>query len=356
MTRKSALFGIGGVFAAAWLGLAPAALARPGEWKDAKGATFEADPAALLGPLALFSNGTLVPVGMLSAEDCVRFNEGLKKIPERAADWSMGRSKVTQEIVGGLMAYEGDHLVPDDLKGRPEPEYYMVFYATNGTSQSWDMIGKSTPELFAKLQKDHPGMVQGVFFGVNETPAEHKFMATSMKGGWLVTDFRKQVEMDTLRAMKPTISYGIVFMTRNGMALFGPDATNEAQVKAIFDQANGLLEHVRLDNPHFWPARAHYLGALQAAANANGKSDPVLVGNPLVADGLRQRKILVVDAAIKVGADGKATDVQLKPEGVPAAMVGPLADALRRACVFVPAVDHGKFVDGVYAYHMDVPH
>jgi hypothetical protein len=356
MIRKSSLGGISGLLAAACLGLAPAALAKSSEWKDAKGNSFEADPAALLGPLALFSNGTMLPVGMLSPEDCVRFHDGLKVLPERASEWSKGTSKITGDVVGRLMNYEGDHLVADDLKGRPEPEYYMVFYATNDVSQSWDMIGKSTPELFAKLQKDYPGMVQGVLFGVAETPIQHTFMATSMKGGWLVTDYRRQIEMDTLRRMTPTNSYGIVFMTRSGLPLFGPDATSEIQVKAIFDQVNGLLEHVRPDNPHFWPARAHYLGAVQAVAFANGKSGPQLMGNPLMADGLRQRKIFQVDADMQVGADGKVTGVQVKPEGLPPAMVGPLGDALRRACVFVPAVDHGKFVDGAYVYHMDVAH
>jgi hypothetical protein len=242
------------------------------------------------------------------------------------------------------------------MKGLPEPEYYMVFYANNDKSEAWDMIGKSTPELFEKLQKDYPGMVQGVLFGVLETPAQHTFMATSMKGGWVVTDFRRQVEMDTLRKMTPTNSYGILFMTRDGLPLFGPDAINEIQVKAIFDQARGLLEHVRPDNPHGWQARAHYMHAVQPVAYASGKSDPLLMGNPLMADGLRQRKIFQIDAAIQVGADGKVTDVAVKPEDLPPAMVGPLGDALRRACVFVPAVDHGKFVDGVYAYHMEVAH
>jgi hypothetical protein len=355
MIRKPVLIGIGGLLAAACLGVAPAN-AKTDEWKDVKGNAFEAEPAALLGPIALFSNGTMVPLSVLTPEDCVRFYNGMKSVPPRAAEWRLGKSKITEDLVGRLMNYDGDRLVADDLKGRPEPDFYMVFFACNDKSQAWDMLGKSTPELFAKLQKDYPGMVQGVVFGVSETPVQHVFMATSMKGGWLVTDFRRQVEMDNLRRLTPTNSYGIVFMTRDGLPLFGPDAINEIQVKAIFDQARGLLDHVREDNPHGWKARAHYMSAVQPVAYANAKSDPVLMGNPLMADGLRQRKIFRIDATIDVGADGKVTNVAVKPEGVPPAMVGPLGDALARACVFVPAVDHGKFVDGTYAYHMDVPH
>jgi hypothetical protein len=33
-----------------------------------------------------------------------------------------------------------------------------------------------------------------------------------------------------------------------------------------------------------------------------------------------------------------------------------LADALKRSSAFVPAVQDGKFVAGIYEYHLSVPH
>ena len=326
------------------------------EWVDIKGNKIEAEPVEALGPLAIFDNGGIVPFNMLAPEDCVRFYQSTKSHPERATDWSAGTSKVTEEFIGRVFKYDGDKLVADDLKGRPEPELYMVFYATNGESRSWDMIGKVTPDLFDKLQKAYPGMVQGLLFGVQEAPSEHAGMAISMKGGWLVTDFRKQVEMDTLRRMTPTVHFGIVVMTRQGVPLFGPDALNENDIRLTFAKTATILDQIRPGNHHMWAARKYYLDAVQPVAYASGKSDPVLVGNPLVADGLRQRKIYQVDATIHVTALGTVSAVDLKPEGIPAGMAAPLADALKKSCVFVAAVDHGKFVDGTYMFHMDVPH
>jgi hypothetical protein len=354
--RSLPLIRLCSAIAAASCGLLPAALARSSEWKDAKGNLFEADPVEVIGPIAFFSNGTLLPLSLLSPEDCIRFFQGMKGPPVRAAEWSQGKSPITEDLIGRSLKYDGDHLVADDLKGRPEPEFYMVFYTTNSKSAAWDMMGKSTPDLFAKLQSDYPGMVQGVMFGVDEARSEHVFMATSMKGNWLVTDFREQVEMDHIRRMTPTSSYGILVMTRNGLAVFGPDAINEIQVKAIFAKFTGLLALVQPDNPRGWKDRAHFWRAVQPVAYAKGKSDPVLLGNPLVAARLRQLKIYQVDATFHVAADATITAVEVKPDGMPAGMVTMLSEGFRKVAVFVPAVDHGRFVDGVYAYHMEVPH
>ncbi len=345
------------VFIAAALAAFPVqSLAKTSQWTLAKGEVIEAEAVEALGPVALFDNGAMVPFSMLTSEDCLRFYQAVSKRAPRADDWSRAKSPVSEEVQGRLMKYDGDRLVPDDLKGRPEPELYMFFFTTNSVSQAWDMVGKTTPELFSKLQAAFPGEVQGVLFGVQESPAEHASLAITMKGGWLVTDYRQQVEMDTIRRWTPQINYGLVVATRSGVAIFGPDAMNENQIRQTFAKTAALLDQIRPSNHHGWASRAHYLSAVQTVLYANGKSDPVPMGNPLVAEGLRQRKIYTVDAKIHVAADGSIPAVDIVPESLPPGMAAPLADALRKSSVFVPAVDHGKFVDGVYAYHMDVPH
>ena len=47
--------GLGLAIVAAFCGLATAASARSGEWKNAKGESFEADPSDIVGPWALFA-------------------------------------------------------------------------------------------------------------------------------------------------------------------------------------------------------------------------------------------------------------------------------------------------------------
>jgi hypothetical protein len=66
--------------------LATRAAARSEEWKNAKGETFKAEPSELLGPWALFDDGTLVPLSMLSEEDSVRFYQGLKDLEPARSD------------------------------------------------------------------------------------------------------------------------------------------------------------------------------------------------------------------------------------------------------------------------------
>ncbi|HEY5227447.1 MAG TPA: hypothetical protein VIJ19_02845, partial [Opitutaceae bacterium] len=250
------------------LGMALSGLAKSEEWKDASGNTFEASASDILGPWALFDTGALVPLNALSNEDCVRFYQRLKDKPARAADWKDATSKVSSELYGRLLHYKGDDLEKDDEKGRPEPEFFMIFYSTNDKNMTWNMLRRSTPELYSKLVHDHPDMVQGVVFGVGEEMADHLDLAVNTKGEWMYTLFGAEVEMRTLKTMIPTNLYGIVVMTRDGVPLFGPDASTDEQVKATFDKLTRLLTHVEDQDPRDWIARAHYFRAVQPVAFA----------------------------------------------------------------------------------------
>jgi hypothetical protein len=340
--------------AAACCGLATSAFARSEEWKNAKGETFSAAPSEIVGPWALFDDGTFVPLAMLSAEDSVRFYERLKEVPARAPDWKDAKSAISQELFGRLEHYAGSELATDNEAGRPEPEFYIIFYTTGDRNLSWNELQRSTPSLYAALVKDFPDLVQGVVFGVGDTVQDQFDISVNTKGDWMFANFQSEVQMRTLTHRIPTNFYGIVVMTRNGIPLFGPDAATDEQVKATFDKLRALLDHMRTTNPRVWVAQAHFYKAVQPVAFANGRSDPLLMGNPLNAATLRQMKIYKVDATFHVAADGKVTSVEVAPYDMPPATVKMFTDGFQRGCVFVPAVDHGKFVDGVYKYHMEV--
>jgi hypothetical protein len=66
-------------------------------------------------------------------------------------------------------------------------------------------------------------------------------------------------------------------------------------------------------------------------------------------------KIYKVDATFHVAADGKITAVDVTPYDMSPDTVKMFSSGFQRGCVFVPAVDNGKFVDGTYKYHMEVP-
>jgi hypothetical protein len=340
--------------AAAVLGFATAASAKSEEWKNAKGETFSAGASDIIGPWALFDDGTLVPLSALSAEDSVRFYERLKDVPERADDWKNATSKVSAELYGRLNHYAGEELATDNESGRPEPEFFIIFFTTGDKNMSWNELQRSTPALYAKVMKDFPGLVQGVVFGVGDTAQDQFDISVNTKGEWMFTTFETEVQMRTLTHLIPTNLYGIVVMTRNGVPLFGPDSATDDEVKATFEKFTGLLEHMRMSDPKVWLARAHYYSAVQPVAFAHGHSDPLLMGNPLVEATLRKMKIYKVDATFHIAADGKIAGVDVTPYDMPAATVKMFTDGFQRGCVFVPAVDNGKFVDGLYKYHMEI--
>ena len=342
--------------AAACLGLAERAGAKSEEWKNAKGDTFSASPSEVLGPWALFDDGTFVPLNAMSNEDCVRFYERLKETdaPKRADDWKNAKSPISSELYGRLLHYSGLELAPDNENGRPEPEFFIIFFTQGDKNMSWNELQRSTPALYASLIKDYPDMVQGVVFGVGDTVQDQFDISVNTKGDWMFTVFESEVQMRTLTHLIPSNFYGVVAMTRNGVALAGPDSTTDEQVKATFQQLRGLLDHMKPTDPRVWVARAHYFKAVQPVAFASGHSDPLLMGNPLVASTLRQMKIYKLDATFHVAADGKVSSVDVAPNGMSAATVKMFTDGFQRGTLFVPAVDNGKFVDGTYAYHMEI--
>jgi len=344
-------------------GAGHAAPARAGveEWKDNQGNSFRGEPAEVLGPLALFrtSHGTgrMLAWRFFAPAECVRFYEQIRTKPARADDWAAAKSAISRELAGRVKRVQGDKLFAAELTGRPEPEFFLLFFANNGVGKSWDMLGHSG-EPFNRLQQLHPGQVEGLFFGLRHSVTEHENMAVSMKLPWLVADFHEERRLTIIAELAPPMdpeAFGIVVVNRDGVPVFSADRPSDPDLDKVFSDLTGLLELMQPGNPKSWSDRACYLRAVQPVAFANGRADPVLVGNPLVAEGLRQRKISQVDAQIAVADDGKVTDVTIAPDtGVPEKVNAPLSAALRKACVFVPAVDHGKFVAGTYHYHLDV--
>ena len=338
-----------------------AASARSSQWKDAKGETFDANPSDIIGPWALFDDSTLVPLSAMSPEDCVRFYNGLKNQPERAADWKQATSKVSAELYGRLLRYDGGpdshSLVTDVEAGRREPEFFIIFYTTDDKTHSWDLLSRSTPALYAKVVKEYPDLVQGVVFGVGENNAQdHYDNAVNTRGEWMYALFADENKMRTLQHRIPTNFYGIVIMTRDGVPLFAPpDSSTDEQIKDTFTRFEGMLAHMRPNDPKVWAATAHYLRAVQPVKYADGRCDPELLGNPLVAASLKAMNIFQVDATFHVGADGSVQSVEVTSPDMTEAQRKQFSDGFKKVSRFCAAVDHGKFVDGTYHYHMEVP-
>jgi len=351
-------------FALSWCAaLTAAALSTPAagkadDWTTTAGDHFRGEPAEVIGPLALFRLGSttsrMVPWHLLPAEACARFHEQVRNQPPRAGDWADAKGAVSQELRGNVLRVDGDRLVPADLKGRPEPEFFILFFASNGEGKSWEMMGNAVQSYLQMRQRD-PGMVEALFYGLRHSRMDHVDMAVSMKMPWLVTDFFAQENLEIVSRFAPGDGFGLTVVNRDGVPLLESPGDSEAAVKKAMGDLAGLLALLRPENPVTWRDRAWYLSAVQVVDYAHGHCGPVLVGNPLRADVLKQHGVLRFDATIEVAADGQVTSATIQPGGsVPAALDGPLSEALHHA-VFVPAVSDGKPVAGRFAFHFQAP-
>lgn len=342
------------------LSSAPCAPAKIEEWKDPQGNAFKAEPAEAFGPFALFRTptgaGRRLPWRTLSPADCVRFDAQAGSKPDPAARWIDAQGQLTGRLRGNLRIFHEVNLVTADLEARPEPQVLIVFLVDNAASGSWDMLGKCVAP-YQVLQKKYPGQTAGIQYGVNHGEQEHSDMARRANVPWLLVDYAEQRRIPSLYRLSPGRGeFALVALSRDGVPIFAVSNPAEAAVNQFFVDADALLGLLRPGNPLGWPDRAHYLAALHAARHKQDSAGPLLVGDPLVPQGLRERGIFRVAARIEVGADGKATVVTLKDDGsIPAPMVPALTKALQRSAVFAPAVDHGQSVAGTYDYLVEVP-
>ncbi len=327
------------------------------DWKDSQGKSFKAEAVEAYGPFALFRTangaGIRLPWRALPAEECVRFEEQAEAKTPAAARWADATGLLTGRLRGHLRYFEEVTLAIADLGALQEPELLIVFYVENSASGSWDMITKSI-EPYKALTARHPGTLAAFQYGVNHGAQEHSDMALRSKAPWLLLDYEEQRRNSTLFRLSPRRSeFAVYALSRNGVPVFVAHNPDEAALIKFFGDVDGVLTLLRPGNPHGWPDRAHHLAALHAKRHQNDQAGPILVGDPLVPQRLRQHGIMLVEATIEVGPDGKATSVQVKEDGsIPAKVIPDLARPLQRSAVFVPAVNKGQFVAGTYHYRL----
>ncbi len=357
MFRRARFLASGVVAAILAVGWSPAS-AKSETWKDSEGNRFRGEPAEVMGPFALFSTGSTsgrrIAFRLLTPEDCVRFYEEVRSKPARMSDWADARSPISRELFGRVLRVANGRLADAGLRGRPEPECFILFFAAHGEGKSWEMMGHAVPS-YAKMQQEYPGMVEAVLYGLRHSRADHIDMAVRMNLPWLVTDFSEQGRMNRISRFAPGDGYGMVVVSRDGVPLCSSGGDSDAAVRKVMDDLAGLLKVMDPVNPAAWKDRACFFRAVRPAAYAKGQCDPMLIGDPLRADALKQRGVSHFEATIQVAADGRVSDVTVKPGGdLPAEFQAPIAEALRQA-VFVPAVKDGRWMAGSCTYRFGNP-
>lgn len=330
--------------------------ARTSTWTDNQGASFKAEPTEIMGPFALFntslSSGRRTLLRGLAPEECQRFHRETATRPARAASWAAARGAVTGDVVGRLLRVQQGQLVPLDLTQLPEPEIVVLLFGSHNDGESWSMVHSFIP-TYQRIQRVYPGRCDAVFFGVRHTSPQHRRIALESHMPWPVADPDAQREMVKLPRLAPAEGILMLAISRDGTPLLSSTARTTSEVKQFIDALNEFLRQTDPTLPATWRDRLHYLQAVRPVQFAAASAGPVLVGDPLRSDGLRQRGITSVQARLDVSAEGRVTGATVAlTGGVSAALQAPLSEALRRA-TFAPAIDQGKPVASAFDYHHD---
>ena len=331
--------------------------AKPEEWRDVAGNSFRGEPMEIVGPFAIFRTskaaGRRVVLQQLPPEACVRLHQAVGDRPAPVADWAEATADLSRETFHFTRVVREGRLVPAELEGRPEPLVYVVFFASHGEGKSWEMMGTAMGPL-GELQRAFPDRIEGLYYGLRHNRGDHVAMATRMNLPWLVTEIDDQRKFRSIERLFPGSGYAMYVVTRDGVPLFGDNNPEKEDVLRILNETRGLLELARPDDPRAWPHRLHFLRAVQPVRHAQDQCEPLLVGNPLRADVLREHGVRRIVATLEVGSDGVVSKVQLDPASeIPEPLVPAVAQALEKALV-VPAVDRGKFVAGSVPYRLEV--
>ncbi len=334
-------------------------LAKSSEWKDLSGAKFRGEPVEVLGPFALFktslTTGRRMMLRGLAPDDILRLHHEISARPARADRWADAKSPATSDLLGHVFTVENQKLAPADLTRLPEPELLLVLFGSHNDGESWEMLRTFTA-TYERIQRVYPGKVGCVFMGVRHSESEHRRIATTTSMPWLVSDLPAQHGMNVLNRFTPGEGTQMVLLSRHGVPLLGARASSLGEIKKFADELSAFLAAIDPANSRSWPDRRHYLSLTRPLDFASKSTGPLLLGDPLRADGLRQRGITRIDARLAIDDQGRVTDVTLQPSSViPGAMKTPLADALRKQAVFLPALDQSTPVASSYDYSFVVP-
>ncbi len=358
MSHLPRWFGAGAIFAAGLLCNPTPAPAKSSSWPDGKGGTFRGEAVQVLGPFALFQGSggpRRVLLRSLSDDDCRRFYAETAARPARARILAEAKGEATGDLVGRVLRVESRTLVPADLTRMPEPELVLLLAGSHNDGEGWMMANNFGP-LDQRVKRVFPGLMQTVFLGVRHDAAQHRYMALEAWMPWLIADFSQQKLMGTLSRYLPAAEgTSTVLLSREGVLLAAGRATDVSAMRTFSDQVSALLWVINPANPAGWGDVLHYARATRPLQFAQGRAEPLLVGNPLRAEGLRRYGVKRVAARLAVDASGKvAPTLTSGGDDVPAALVAPLTAALAQAVV-APAIENGRPVPGTLDYRLEVP-
>ncbi|MFT3783320.1 MAG: hypothetical protein QM790_15020 [Nibricoccus sp.] len=328
-------------------------------WTDLEGTTFKGEPRGSFGPFALFrtgpGKGRRVLFRTLSPEDCVRFYQETAGKPPRAADGSKSRSSFTFDLLDKTSVLQGDALAPASFKGKPEPELYVLLFASSWEGASYKIPGVFRP-TYDRLRRLYGDDVEMVFVGLRQDAKGDLTFAKGANFPGLVVDYDSRGSVELFKYFAPAEGYAMALVTRDGIPLAVADAGSVEGIKKFTDEVCSIMAAGDELNSAFWKDRAYYLSAVRPVQFAAASAPALLIGNPLRPSILRKNNVAKLAAKLEIDARGVVTAAtlfnaaELKPN-----IAAALEKALKSSFVFVPAIDHGKPVPSSYDFNYTVP-
>jgi hypothetical protein len=333
--------------------------AKSSEWQDLAGTKFKGEPVEILGPFALFKTGQTTGRRMrlrgLSPENIRRLHQELAARPARAPRWLDATGSATRELIGNTLRLEYEKLVPANLSSVPEPDLLLLLFGSHNDGESWEML-RSITAVYERARRVYPGRLEAVFLGVRHNESEHRRIAATTYMPWLVADFSAQSSLRLFNRFAPAEGAHLLLISRDGIPLLNTRVSSLGDTQKFADELSALLAALDPSNPRSWPDRFHYLDLTRPIDFANATTGPLLLGDPLRADGLRQRGVSRIEARLALTEDGSVTDITLLPGSeIPEPMKTPLLAALKKQAALLPAIDHGKPVAATFDYTFVVP-
>jgi hypothetical protein len=335
------------------------------EWKDHQGAIIRGEPVEVFGPFALFRTGPttsrLLPMQVLPPDDCVRFYHAIAHRAPRAARWSDAKGEASREFIGHLRQSEKGKLHAFDFTSVPEPELILaIFVGRNSNAAAPHLLLDNLVPFVSRVQRIYSGPMAaivcstpGANFSLRPMPDSRTWLEAHEKT-FVVFAPEKLAGAKGLARFASDSGFAMVLMTRDGVPLIGSEANEVRDVMKFVDDASNLLWELNAANPRGARNRLHYLRAVRPIEFAGGTTPPLLLIAPLKVDALRALGVVRIEADLEVGADGKTTAAELRPQSqLPPGLVSPITEALHRT-IFLPAIDHGVAVPGKHRYELKI--
>lgn len=333
----------------------PAAQAE--DWVDTQGEKFSGDPAGLVGPLALFKpgrkRGKRLPLPFLRPEDAYRFDQGLRKLPERAPVWANGESQISKELLGRVQRVIDGKLQDVDLSDRPEPELLLVLYVEAGGNAR--ELFRAAIDPYNALAEKYGDDFEVLFVGVRHTLADQIGLAESLGMPWLVMNRSEQNRLVEIADYVPDPTPGYALINRHGVLMTSKPGLLTSDIDQVFAELEGLLRAMVPNNPKTWMVKVDYYKNVRQREFAKGEAGPMLVGPPLLDSLLARIGVTAFELDAEIDETGKATNVVVQPgPGIPDKYLNAVAKSFATV-PFVPAVKNGQFVSGKFHYSYQAP-